>query len=162
MVNRSRARLKELLAVVLDGLRVDGAGADDGHRRLLDALSVAGYSVDELQELLTWVEVQRPSLEAGDWLSTQVVEPASGGSVRPLAEDERRYLTPAAYGYLLTLRQSGQVGWRELETLLQVASLRHQEPLDQPACEQLLAEVVFALAAGDAQEPKLDTDWAAN
>ena len=82
--------------------------------------------------------------------------------MRPLAEDERHCLTPAAYGYLLTLRASGAVGWREMETLLQVASLHRERPLDRSACEQLLTEVVFALAASEGQDHPVSSDWAAN
>ncbi|MFO7652975.1 MAG: DUF494 family protein [Candidatus Krumholzibacteriia bacterium] len=140
----TRERIENLLLVLLECLRDGGAVDTPDHRRLRDQLAAHGLDESDLGELLEWLTDGWWRGDASFWLDSPDAESPSPRAVRLLAETERRYLSPDAQGYLVELRQSGQISWRQFEFLVHLASLGDGTRLRRSDVENLLDQIVAA------------------
>jgi uncharacterized protein Smg (DUF494 family) len=146
-----RERLKQLLILILEALAEDGRRVtpDVGLR---EALQTAGIDAEDVVGLLAWFEDQPPGA-AQTWLTSRSVQLPARWTVRLQTEEERRYLSPGAFGYLLRLRGDGQISWQQLETVVQVASLAGDRPLEREELGEILEHVLVSMGPTRLQTP---------
>jgi uncharacterized protein Smg (DUF494 family) len=135
-------RLCDLLRVLLEALAGPG-DATANRRRLQDWLGAAGYDEGMIQDLLDWLEAHWRDPVRADWVDTVMTDEAAGTGVRHFCEQERQFLTPPAFGYLLDLCQAGQITRQQMEFLIQYASLVSIAPLERQDIEHLVDQVFF-------------------
>lgn len=138
-----RERLKQLLILILESLSDDSrlAAQQVGVR---DALRAAGIDSEDVLALLAWFENRSPH-ETQAWLTSRSVQVPARRTLRLQTEEERRYLSPEAFGYLLRLRGDEQITWQQLETVVQVASLAGDRPLGRDELGEIIEHVLVSL-----------------
>ena len=147
-----RNRLKQLLILILESLTVEEIPATR-ELRLRDALDAAGLDAEDIVGLLAWFDDQSRGEAPDSWLTARSVQLPASRTVRLQTDDERRYLSPEAFGYLLRLRGDDQITWQQLETVIQVASLAGERPLTREDLGEILDHVLLTVRAAEIQPP---------
>jgi len=139
----ARERLKDLLIILLEAVSSPGSELGLDMQKFREMVADAGYDVADLGGLLSWLKSQMNPL--GPFAETRlfVEEIARSRGVRLYGEEERGFLTPPAFGYLLELLLSGQISRSQMEALIHHASLVADLPLQLPELVELIDQVCF-------------------
>ena len=127
-------KIVEIIEYILKTITKHSDMNTDDFQRLSGMLEKKGYSVQEIQLALEWVNrfygrVQRRI--------------AVGRSIRYLTRSERRLLEPEAYNYLLLLQQLGILSPLQVEEILEQAkSLAMMGRLDVAFLKRLIAHFI--------------------
>ena len=147
-----RDRLKQLLILILETLTVEEFPAAR-ELRLRDALDAAGFDAEDVVGLLAWFDDQSRGEASDSWLTARSVQLPASRTIRLQTDEERRYLSPEAFGYLLRLRGDDQITWQQLETVVQVASLAGEHPLTREDLGEILDHVLLTVRPAEIQPP---------
>ncbi len=141
----AREKLKNLLIILLDAIASQNEELDLDLERIREMCSIAGYPETSISGILAWLQTQWPSHDGGQALWSLVLSSDApvGRGVRAFGEDERDYLTPPAFGYLLDLCQEGLISRQQMELLIHYASLVSELPLKRQEIDHLLDQVFF-------------------
>ena len=154
MADPARDRFAKVLAALLDVVRAPEASELPDRQRLYDRLAAVDLDASDLGDMLEWlVELWWDGSPAA-WLVAEETGAPSPRSERLLVEAERRYLSPEAQGYLVGLRQSGQISWRQFEMLVHLASLGNGARLCRSDVDRLLDQIVTAEMVKDGSSPR--------
>lgn len=149
----TRQRLRNLLIILLEAI---ASGEEDvwlDRQRFQDLVAAAGYDDSDIDGVLDWLEDQWLPVARGAWPATGAERMSDSRGVRLFGEDEREFLTPDAFGYLLSLRRAGQITHQQMETLIHYASLVSLLPLERQEVDQLLERVLFSPPGRDPLGP---------
>ena len=147
-----RDRLKQLLILILESLTAEELPTAR-EARLRDALDAAGFDAEDIVGLLAWFDDQSHGEARGSWLTARSVQQPANRAIRLQTDEERRYLSPEAFGYLLRLCGDEQITWQQLETVVQVASLAGERPLTREDLGEILDHVLLTVRPAEIQPP---------
>jgi|Deesub1362B_J571_1020462.scaffolds.fasta_scaffold03201_2 Smg protein len=150
-------RLVEILIYLMQELHQNRRKWDqiDGISKELQEL---GYTENEINAAFSWL-FERMEAQKGKSLMPEA-EP-NDQSFRVLHEVEKMVLTPAAYGYLLQLRQLGLINQTEMEQIIERAMMLGAAPVDVMDIRSIVASVIFDADDSDFQhfgKAMFDTD----
>ncbi len=136
-------RLKNLLVLILEILDSESEDSLIDRRRVQEYVIAAGYDPSEVDMLLDWIDSHGSSRIESRWLESIAEGDATNASVRLFGDDEREFLSPPAFGYLLDLCSDGQISQHQMESVIQYASLVSIGPMSRKEVGTLLDQVVF-------------------
>jgi len=142
-VETANERLKNLLLLLLEALGADGELERFDRRRFKEYVAAAGYNPAEFDLLFDWFESQERPYATTNWLEVPLDNTAVGSGPRLFGDEERVFLSPHAFGHLLNLVADGQIDRRQMESVIQYASLFSSGPLSPRDIDQLLDQVVL-------------------
>jgi uncharacterized protein Smg (DUF494 family) len=134
--------------ILLESITVSSGDLWLDRKRFRDLIAAAGYDEAEINSMLDWLETQWFPARQADWGDDTTATDGLGRGIRLLGDDEREFLTPPAFGYLLDLLQGGQISRQQMEMLIHYASLVSVAPLEQPEIDELLDQVLLAPPSG--------------
>ncbi len=141
----ARERLKNLLLILLEAVDTGGDLLRLDRQKLGEMVVASGYDEADLGGLLDWLELNWNGRVSSLLEIAEDADGPAGDGVRLLGEDEREFLTPRAFGYLLELCQGGQISRQQMEDLIHYASLVAVLPLQREEIDGLLEQVFFGL-----------------
>jgi uncharacterized protein Smg (DUF494 family) len=157
-----RERLIRLLVLLLESATAEERDPTS-KPALHKVLSAAGVDADELAGLLAWLEtLPSENGAASTWLTTKNIQLPIERAVRLQTDDERRFLSPDAFGYLIRLCGEDQISWHQFETVVQVASLASPYPLSRDDIGLILDQVLLTVPAPNFQAPAPENNAATN
>jgi len=138
-----RDRLKHLLIILLEALSSSPGERSAGRARIQEKAEAAGLDEEDVHGLLDWIESQWRMDEAPTWAREPLPDAPSRGSFRLYGEAEKEYLSDAALGWLVGLKDRAQIDQSQLEAVLQYASFVAMRPLEVEDLEMVIEQVLF-------------------
>lgn len=135
-------RIMEILVLLMDKFG-DRSWEVDQIDQLNNDLIERGYTEHEINTAFTWLYNRFGDDSGGKPLrKIESLEPGEM-SHRVLHEAESRYITPAAFGYLLQLRHLRLIGLKEMESIIERSLLFAVQPVSLEEIKSIAHLVLF-------------------
>jgi len=152
----ARERLINLLAILLEAISSTSEDMRLDLQKFRQIFAAAGYQDSDVKGMLAWLETQW-TVRGHAGLSQALPDSATARNyVRLFSENEREFLTPPAFGYLLDLCCKGHISEHQMESLIHYASMVSDLPLERREIDRLLDQVLFAFPELDLLNPPAD------
>jgi uncharacterized protein Smg (DUF494 family) len=152
----ARERLINLLAILLEAISSTSEDMRLDMHKFRQIFAAAGYQDSDVRGMLAWVETQWAVRGPTGWGQELPDGATTRHYVRLFSENERDFLTPPAFGYLLDLCQEGHISRHQMESLIHHASMVSDMPLERREIDRLLDQVLFAFPEHDPLNPPVD------
>ena len=148
-----RNRILEIVVFLMDFLQ-QGAKENFHLDELSDTLEQMGYSDSEISSAYKWM-LERLHGNPEKYYDKYPEKPKS---LRLLSSVERQQISPAAFGYVLKLKNLNLITDLDMESILEKASQIGTYPMSENQMKLLVSSVVFPeLAGADIEEISSDS-----
>jgi len=148
-----RNRILEIVVFLMDFLQ-QGAKENFHPDELSDTLEQMGYSDSEISSAYKWM-LERLHGNPEKYFDKYPEKPKS---LRLLSSVERQQISPAAFGYVLKLKDLDLITDLDMELILEKASQIGTYPMSENQMKVLVSSVVFPeLAGADIEEISSDS-----
>jgi len=121
-----------------------------------DRAAAVGLGAEDVHGLLEWIENHMLPNDEPAWITDESPDAPSDKAFHYFGAESARFLTAEGMGYLMAMRNTGQISRSQLEALLWYASNVAFRPMDifdlEPVIEQVLFVVPHPGMTGGASE----------